>query len=217
MAAACIFCYERLMTRISPLLLAAAAVLLPTTPALAKDPASCASLSADQSPKRLSNGKSFALPDSPEALARSIPELTCAADRGDPAAQLALGVRYEEGTGVAADAVRAAALYQMAERYIERLYTLNSPPVRSGMFAPTRTSGLRPPPPALAEARFRLGRLYLDGRGVTQNRGTGIRLLTLSARQGYEPALTLLKGGSSPAAPASEPADAAGTDKDGLE
>lgn len=204
------------MKRFSPFLLAAAAVVLPASSALAKDPASCTSLSAEQSPKRLSNGKRFALPDSPEALARTIPELTCAADRGDPAAQLALGVRYEEGKDVAADPARAARLYEMAERYIERLYALNSPPVRSGMFAPTRTSGLRPPPPALAEARFRLGRLYLDGRGVTQNRGIGTRLLTLAARQGYEPALTLLKGGGSEAAPAAAPAET-GERKDGLE
>lgn len=197
-------------------MLAATAMLALATPAAARDPQSCAALTPEQTPKRLSNGKRFALPDSPEAVARSIPELTCAADRGDPAAQLALGVRYEEGKGVEADPARAAQLYETAQRYIERLYALNSPPVRSGMFGQTRTSGLRPPPPALAEARFRLGRLYLEGRGVTQNRGIANRLLILAARQGYEPATALLKGGSSGPPPGD--ASAAGEErKDGLE
>lgn len=143
---------------------------------------------------RLSNGKRFALSSSSEAAAKSIDELTCAADRGDPSAQLALGVRYETGDGVPADPARAARLYARAERTIALLVTLNSPPTRSGRFGMTRPSGNRPPPLALAEARYRLGRLYWDGRGVKQDRGYGRRLLIEAGQQNYEPALAVLRG-----------------------
>lgn len=163
-------------------------ILLLPSAGIAASPSSCAGVF------RLSDGKNFALSSSKEAAGKSLDELTCGADRGDPSAQLALGVRYEKGEGVAADPVRAARLYAQAERTIVRLVTLNSPPVRSGQFGTTRMSGNRPLPPALAEARYRLGRLYWDGRGVKQDRGYGRRLLIDSARQDYEPAIAVLKG-----------------------
>jgi TPR repeat protein len=168
--------------------------LLLTSAAVAAPPSSCAGVS------RLSDGKNFALSSSKEAAGKSLDELTCGADRGDPSAQLALGVRYEKGEGVAADPARAARLYAAAERTITRLVTLNSPPVRSGKFGVTRMSGNRPLPIALAEARYRLGRMYLDGRGVKADRGYGRRLLMDSARQDYAPAIAVLKG-EEPVAP----------------
>jgi TPR repeat protein len=160
----------------------------------ASSPASCTGSA------RLSDGKNFAVSSSKEALGQLLAELTCGADRGDPSAQLALGVRYEKGEGVVADPVRAARLYAQAEQTISRLVTLNSPPVRSGKFGVTRMSGSRPLPVALAEARYRLGRMYLDGRGVKRDRGYGRRLLMDSARQDYAPAIAVLKG-QEPAAP----------------
>jgi TPR repeat protein len=169
-------------------------ILLLASAGVAAPPNSCAGST------RLSDGKNFALSSSKEASGKSLDELTCGADRGDPSAQLALGVRYEKGEGVAADPARAARLYAAAERTITRLVTLNSPPVRSGQFGTTRMSGNRPLPPALAEVRYRLGRLYWDGRGVKQDRGYGRRLLIDSARQDYAPAIAVLKG-EEPAAP----------------
>jgi TPR repeat protein len=160
----------------------------------ASSPASCTGSA------RLSDGKNFAVSSSKEASGKSLDELTCFADRGDPSAQLALGVRYEKGEGVAADPARAARLYAAAERTITRLVMLNSPPTRSGRFGVTRMSGNRPLPVALAEARYRLGRLYLDGRGVKKDRGYGRRLLIDSARQDYAPAIAVLKG-QEPAVP----------------
>jgi TPR repeat protein len=160
----------------------------------AASPASCAGSA------RLSDGKNFALSSSKEAAGKSLDELTCGADRGDPSAQLALGVRYEKGEGVVADPARAARLYAQAERTITRLVSLNSPPTRAGRFGVTRMSGSRPLPIALAEARYRLGRLYWDGRGVKRDRGYGRRLLIDSARQDYAPAIAVLKG-EEPAAP----------------
>jgi TPR repeat protein len=171
---------------LSPLFLASAGA--------ASSPSSCAGVS------RLSDGKNFAQSSSSEAAGKSLDELTCGADRGDPSAQLALGVRYEKGEGVAADPARAAQLYAQAERTITRLVMLNSPPTRSGRFGVTRMSGNRPLPIALAEARYRLGRLYWDGRGVKRDRGYGRRLLIDSARQDYAPAIAVLKG-EEPAAP----------------
>ncbi len=170
---------------LKPLLLTLATLLLAT----AADASSSCPDSA-----RLSNGKRFALSSSSEAAAKSIDELTCGADRGDPSAQLALGVRYEMGEGVAADPARAAQLYAQAERTIALLVTLNSPPTRAGRFGATRPSGNRPPPLALAEARYRLGLLYWDGRGVKQDRGYGRRLLIEAGQQNYEPALAALRG-----------------------
>jgi TPR repeat protein len=142
----------------------------------------------------LSSRKTFEVSSSEKASAKSLDELACAADRGDPSAQLALGVRYETGEGVAADPARAARLYAQAERTIALLVTLNSPPTRSGRFGATRPSGNRPPPFALAEARYRLGRLYWDGRGVKRDRGYGRRLLIEAGQQNYEPALAALRG-----------------------
>jgi hypothetical protein len=163
-------------------------IMLLASAGVAAPPTSCSGAT------RLSDGKNFALSSSKEAAGKSLDELTCGADRGDPSAQLALGVRYEKGEGVAADPARAARLYAAAERTITRLVTLNSPPVRSGKFGVTRMSGNRPLPIALAEARYRLGRMYLDGRGVKADRGYGRRLLMDSARQDYAPAIAVLKG-----------------------
>jgi TPR repeat protein len=162
--------------------------------------ASAGAASPPSSCSRLSDGKNFALSSSKEAAGKSLDELTCGADRGDPSAQLALGVRYEKGEGVVADPARAARLYAQAERTITRLVSLNSPPTRAGRFGVTRMSGSRPLPIALAEARYRLGRLYWDGRGVKRDRGYGRRLLIDSARQDYAPAIAVLKG-QEPAAP----------------
>jgi TPR repeat protein len=168
--------------------------LLLATAGNAASPSSCTGSA------RLSDGKNFVVSSSKEASGKSLDELTCGADRGDPSAQLALGVRYEKGEGVAADPARAARLYAAAERTITRLVSLNSPPTRSGKFGVTRMSGSRPLPVALAEARYRLGRLYWDGRGVKRDRGYGRRLLMDSARQDYEPAIAVLKG-EEPTAP----------------
>jgi TPR repeat protein len=175
----------------------------------ASSPTSCTA--SDRPVTRLSDGKNFAVSSSSEVSAKSLAELTCGADRGDPSAQLALGVRYEKGEGVPADPARAARLYAQAEGTITRLVMLNSPPTRSGRFGVTRMSGNRPLPLALAEARYRLGRLYLDGRGVKKDRGYGRRLLIDSARQDYAPAIAVLKG-EEPAAP-----DAHSVKPEGLE
>ena len=172
-------------------------IMLLVTACASSPPLSCAG--SDGGVARLSDGKNFAVSSSSEASAKSLAELTCGADRGDPSAQLALGVRYEKGEGVAADPARAARLYAQAEQTISRLVTLNSPPTRSGRFSATRMSGNRPLPVALAEARYRLGRMYLDGRGVKQDRGYGRRLLIDSARQDYAPAIAVLKGQEPPA------------------
>ena len=61
------------------------------TAGTASPSASCAGF--DRPTSRLSDGKNFAVSSSKEASAKSLDELTCGADRGDPSAQLALGVR----------------------------------------------------------------------------------------------------------------------------
>jgi hypothetical protein len=85
--------------------------------------------------------------------------LRCGADGGDKRAQLELGIRYEEGRGVAADERRAARFYARAGRTEQIPNYVYSPPVGSEKAG--RVVPIGPPRtiPGLAEARERLARL----------------------------------------------------------
>lgn len=117
----------------------------------------------------------------------SVAQLECVAKAGDKRAMLALGKRYEAGIGVGQDFARAARLYNRAATEIPGTIAVYSPPVRQGgrgqvIFVNNPNAG-----PGLAEAQYRLGRLYLDGRGVKKDSDRGNKLIRRAVSQGYRP------------------------------
>jgi hypothetical protein len=122
----------------------------------------------------------------------SVAELQCGADQGIRGAQVALARRYEGGDGVPLNIKRAIALYEQASSAVPPTTAIYSPPVKVGgsgrmLFLNNPNAG-----PGAAEAQFRLGRLYLEGRGVELNADKGWDLIKRAADQGYPDAITLL-------------------------
>ena len=127
----------------------------------------------------------FALTDA------STDALQCHAARGDKAAQLELGIRYDEGRGVAADPARAASLYAAAAAFTSGLMFIYTPPVGAspGRTLPYRTG---PDQNSLPEAMYRLALLRLEGRGVAQDSAKARQLLERAAHAGnYQAAVKL--------------------------
>jgi hypothetical protein len=122
-----------------------------------------------------------------------IARLTCEADRGNAVAARALAERYEQGIGVAPDQARAAALYARAAAEVPVFTQVYAPPVTLGGAG----SVLVLPNPAGtrgdAEAQYRLGRMYLEGRGVAQDQGRAIRLFAMAANQKHLAAAEALR------------------------
>lgn len=112
---------------------------------------------------------------------------SCATLAGPPIdkfAQLALGKAYEAGDGVPIDYRKAASLYRSAAFPTSGTTYVYSPPVgRSrGRVIPIRTGVAQQ---GLAEAKFRLGRLYELGLGVGQNAEKGRQLKEQARSQGF--------------------------------
>lgn len=123
---------------------------------------------------------------SPAQMTRiELPTLQCLADEANPRAQLELGKRLEEGRGVPADPEAAAHWYGRAAGLIKPLGPHTMPALWSNgrLASAAAIEELRGPP--LAEARYRLGRLYLDGRGVRQDVKRGRALIAEAAARGY--------------------------------
>jgi TPR repeat protein len=122
-----------------------------------------------------------------------IARLTCEADRGNAVAARALAERYEQGIGVAPDQARAAALYARAAAEVPAFTQVYAPPVTLGGAG----SVLVLPNPAGtrgdAEAQYRLGRMYLEGRGVAQDQARAIRLFAMAANQQHPAAADALR------------------------
>lgn len=81
------------------------------------------------------------------------------AQSGDKAAQLALGIAYEEGQGVAVDLKRARTLYRLAAANSGGTIYVYQPPVRKGGRGGVIPVNLGPVVGGLAEARARLAAL----------------------------------------------------------
>lgn len=113
--------------------------------------------------------------------------LQCRSGRGDKDAKLALGRFYEAGLGVAQDLGRAAALYAEAARAEPSTISLYSPPVTKGGAGQVIRVPNPNASPGLAEAKYRLGRMYLEGRGVPRDLGRGRKLIQEALAQGYLP------------------------------
>lgn len=84
------------------------------------------------------------------------------AQAGDKEAQLALGIRYEEGRGVPADRRMAIALYRLAARDSGGTVWTHSPSVRGVPGSPIQVDR-GPYLPGLTEAQQRLERLQRHG------------------------------------------------------
>ncbi len=119
------------------------------------------------------------------------------AARGDKVAQLELGERLETGEGTAADPPRAARLYRQASSFTSGTTFIYLPGVKGkpGMVLPLRRG---PDQPGLPEAQYRLGLMYLEGRGMPQDRRRALTLLKTAAKAGFEPAAAKLRSGEQP-------------------
>ena len=98
------------------------------------------------------------VPGAPPGAPDDIRALTDAARRGDKAAQLELGIRYEEGDGVVADLARARRLYGLAAADSPGstwIYT----PGKAGERGRMTQVSTGPATDGLAEAKRRLQRL----------------------------------------------------------
>lgn len=120
----------------------------------------------------------------PEQCAANPGSLRCRAAVGEKQAQLELGRAYEEGTVIVQDLRHAVRLYEAAASPTSGTTYVYSPPVgkeKAGRVIPVRVG---PDRPGLSEAKLRLARMYLTGRGVRLDRDRGIRLLRQAAREG---------------------------------
>jgi len=95
----------------------------------------------------------------------SLAQLECSASTGDRFAQLELGIRYEEGAGVARNLDRAERLYARAARTERRQRYVYSPPVGRERHGRLITLGTESGSPGLSEARDRLRALRSRRRG----------------------------------------------------
>lgn len=111
----------------------------------------------------------------------------CESGRGNAVAQLALGKRYESGSGVAVDLKRAAELYRSSAVSSDGRFTTYSPPATLGGSGQV-TAFQGQPRSGLPEAGYRLGLMYLDGRGVRADTARGWRLIEDAAAAGWSPA-----------------------------
>jgi TPR repeat protein len=122
----------------------------------------------------------------------AVQALECGAQRGDKQAQYELGLRLETGDGTPADPARAAKLYRQASSFTSGTQFIWVPGVngKPGWVMPIRSG---PDQSGLAGAQYRLGLMYLDGRGVPRDRGRAVALLRRAAKGGVEDAQRMLE------------------------
>lgn len=116
-----------------------------------------------------------------------LPHLQCRADRGERAAMVELARALETGDGLARDDVHAAALYEKAAQDRPAFTSIYAPPMRLGgsgqvVMMPNSDGG-----PGNAEAKYRLGRMLVEGRGIGQDVERGQTLIAAAQRQGFQP------------------------------
>ncbi|MCG2842135.1 hypothetical protein L6Q21_14190 [Sandaracinobacter sp. RS1-74] len=117
--------------------------------------------------------------------AMRIPHLHCRADLGERSAMVELGQLYEYGLGVERNEQRAASLYAEAADDRPNYTSIYSPAVRLGgtgqvMLVPNPGGG-----PGDAEAKYRLGHMLIEGRGVPKDAERGQALIDAAVNQGF--------------------------------
>lgn len=116
-----------------------------------------------------------------------LPHLQCRADQGERVAMVELARALETGNGVVRDDVRAAALYEKAAQDRPAFTSIYAPPMRLGGSGQVMTIPNADGGPGNAEAKYRLGQMLVDGRGIGQDLARGWELMTDSRRQGLKP------------------------------
>jgi len=101
--------------------------------------------------------------------AARIAHLRCSAELGIQSAQVEMARRYETGAGVPQDLQRAVALYERAAADVPRTTPIYSPPVRPGGSGRVILVNNPGGQTGSAEARYRLGLMLLEGRGIARN------------------------------------------------
>ena len=125
------------------------------------------------------------------AIGRELAELACS---GNKIAQFTLGYVYETGEGTVADPKKAVKWYQRASRPTRGMSYVDVAPV--GQQAHGRVMPLQTGPeiPGITEAEYRLGLMYLEGRGVEQSRDKAARWFRRAAQKGHDQAAAALEG-----------------------
>lgn len=119
--------------------------------------------------------------------------LASSACGGDEFAQYEIGLIYESGTGAPGDLKQAAKWYKRAAARKSGTAPIFLAPVgnqRTGWVMPIESG---PASRGDADAQYRLGLLYLEGRGVEQSRKRAKKWLKRAAKQGHQEAAWLLE------------------------
>jgi hypothetical protein len=114
--------------------------------------------------------------------------LHCLADQGRRDAQLELARRYEFGEGVAPDLAVAVQLYERAAMDAPGTNAIYSPPVHPGGSGRVLLLGNRAARAGSADARYRLGLMLIEGRGVARDLRRGRSLMERAAGAGHSAA-----------------------------
>ena len=124
------------------------------------------------------------------AIGRELVELACS---GNKTAEFMLGYVYETGKGTVADPKKAVKWYRKASRPTRGMSHVDVAPVGTqahGRVMPVQTG---PETPGNPDAEYRLGLMYLEGRGVEQSRDKAARWLRRAAQNGHDQAASLLE------------------------
>jgi TPR repeat protein len=124
------------------------------------------------------------------AINRELAEAACS---GNKLSQFMLGYLLETGEGVAADPKKAVKWYQRAARPTRGMSHADVAPVGKqayGRVIPVQTG---PETPGIPAAEYRLGLMYLEGRGVQESRNKAMRWLRSAAEKGHDPAAAALE------------------------
>lgn len=156
-------------------------------------PRSCRDFLGSERRTSVEAGRLIAIDSNPADETTRLTHLHCRADLGEQDAQIALASMYETGRGVNADLARAATLYEQAATEIPRTTTLYSPPVRRGGSGQLLLLNNRNARPASAEAQFRLGLMFIEGRGRERDDARGRYLIRLAAEAGHAQAQAWLR------------------------
>lgn len=114
-----------------------------------------------------------------------VEQLNCLALSGERRAQLELGKRYELGLGVERDDERAAELYEAAAADIPKQTAIYTPPVRLQGRGQTMLIENPNAGDGLAEAKYRFGRMLIEGRGIDRDRRRGEKLQREALEMGF--------------------------------
>ena len=124
------------------------------------------------------------------AIERELVELACS---GYKTAQFMLGYVYETGEGVVAEPKKAVKWYRRAARPTRGMSHVDVAPVGTqalGRVMPVQTG---PEIPGDPNAEYRLGLMYLEGRGVQESRDKAARWFRRAAQDGHDQAAAALE------------------------